>query len=91
MQHLLTKDAQRIPDRPGSLVSTMALIDSAPLYLIVRQQERKVLLLLARGMKKTPDGFVGHTVISGNLTKGFVFLKDTAHLASTMIYFFYHF
>src|SRR6266705_6402534 len=29
--------------------------------------------------KKTPDGFVGHTVISGNLTKGFAVFTDTAH------------
>ena len=35
--------------------------------------------LLARGTKKTPDGFVGHAIISGNLAKGFVVLKDTAH------------
>jgi hypothetical protein len=39
MQHLLAKDAQRIPDRPGLLVSKMASMGSAPLYLIVRQKE----------------------------------------------------
>jgi hypothetical protein len=39
MQHLLAKDAQRIPDRLGSLVSKMASMDSALLYLIVKQKE----------------------------------------------------
>ena len=34
--------------------------------------------LLGGSTKKTPDGFVGDAVISGNLSKGFVVLTDTA-------------
>jgi hypothetical protein len=32
-----------------------------------------------RSTKKTPDSLVGRAVVSGNLTKRFVVLKDTAH------------
>ena len=44
--------------------------------------EGKTLLscsVVARSTKDTSYCLVGHTVISGNLAKGFVVLKDTAH------------
>jgi hypothetical protein len=34
--------------------------------------------VVARRTKDTPDGFVGHDVISGNLAQGFVVFNDTA-------------
>jgi len=36
-------------------------------------------LLLASGIKKTPEGFVGDLGISGNLTQEFAVLTDTNH------------
>jgi hypothetical protein len=35
--------------------------------------------VVARSTKNTPDGFVGHAVISGNLAQGFVVFNDTAY------------